>query len=799
MNEELIKLQNRLKELEQEKADISAQISSFQKAQIQNLTIKLKCNQPTNKTPTTPEEKRELFLDLFRCRKDIYPKRWENKTQDKKGYAPVCRNDWVEGVCKKRGKVKVKCGECPNQAFLPLDDQAIKSHLQGTDTLGTYAIREDDTCIFLACDFDGDGWEKDVLSYKNAAALLDIEVSVEISRSGNGAHAWLFFKEFISAKSARQLGTLILTKANENRPQMKLVSYDRFFPNQDYIPKGGFGNLIALPLQRQAREKNRTVFIDHDFLPINDQWEYLANVKRLSQEEVNQIVSEFYPKSPIPKRSDDSDDLQLIIDETIIEVNFSKEETLECKNDICITLDSKISISLEGMPSKVIAKIKKMATLSNPEFYRKNRMRLSTFGEPRLIFTGEMQDSQIIVPIGLKESVLELFRKANAKIILHDKRPRPNLIETNFIGELTPIQKSTSEDLLKYESGVLVAPPGAGKTVMACSMIAERKLPTLIIVNKEALLTQWKERLCTFLDLQPKQIGIIKGSRKKPLGIVDVAMMQTLKSFQDFGELPTYGQIIIDECHHIPCVTFEEILKRIPTQYILGLTATPYRKDRLEKIIYFYCGPIRHEITVSEQLEIPKIAKIKRTNFKLPEKLGAQPLIHLVWEQLIQNEERNNLIVLDILSCINQGRNSLIISDRKEHLKTLEEKAFALQSDKKFKIFKLESQEGKKKRVLTFEKIKEAILLKVPICLFATATLIGEGFDMPELDTLFLTMPLSFKGRMIQYAGRLHRSSEHKKEIIIHDYLDSNLALTQKMYKNRQKTYKSMGYMILEN
>jgi len=281
MNEELIKLQNRLKELEQEKSQISAHISSLQKAQIQDLTTKLKSNQPIKKTPTTPEEKRELFLDLFRCRKDIYPKRWENKSQDKKGYAPVCQNDWVEGVCKKIGKVKVKCGECPNQAFLPLDDFAIKSHLQGTDTLGTYAIKDDDTCIFLACDFDGDGWEKDVLSYKNAAALLAIEVSVEISRSGNGAHAWLFFNEFVTAKSARQLGTLILAKANENRPKMKLSSYDRFFPNQDYIPKGGFGNLIALPLQRQAREKSRTVFIDNDFLPINDQWEYLANIKKI--------------------------------------------------------------------------------------------------------------------------------------------------------------------------------------------------------------------------------------------------------------------------------------------------------------------------------------------------------------------------------------------------------------------------------------------------------------------------------------------------------------------------------------
>jgi len=799
MTDELIKLQNRLTQLNQERSEILIQIANIQNEKINNCSKSFTGMPAFNKIPDTPEEKRQLFLSLFRCRKDVYPKLWENLSQNKKGYSPVCQNEWDEKLCPKKKKTKIKCGECHNHAFSPLDEQALKSHLQGPNTIGTYAINDDDTCIFLACDFDGDGWEKDVTSYKNSAASLSIDVSVEISRSGNGAHAWIFFNDFISAKIARQLGTLILSKANEDRPQMKMASYDRFFPNQDYIPKGGFGNLIALPLQLQARDKNRTVFVDQNFIPFKNQWEYLSQVKRLTFVDVNRIIEKHCPKAPPLKNMDDSDDFQLIVDEKITEVNISKDENIRCTNDIHITLNSKITISLDGMPSKIIAKIKRMATFPNPEFYKKNRMRMSTFGEPRLIFTGELQDSQIIVPAGLKDLVIELFKKIKAKVILHDNRPMPQLLDINFNGKLTSIQKKATEDLLKYEAGVLVAPPGAGKTVMACSLIAKRKVPTLIIVNKDTLLTQWKERLGTFLNLNPKQIGTIKGSKKKPLGIVDVAMMQTLTSYQELNELPSYGQIIVDECHHIPCVTFEDLLKRVPSQYLVGLTATPYRKDRLEKIIYYYCGPIRHEITSSEQIEIPKIVKIKKTNFKLPEELGTQPPIHIVWEYLIQNKERNNLIVSDIVSAINMGRVSLIISDRKEQLKTLEEKLLARNFERIFKLFKIESGEGKKKRAKTLEEIYAATLAQESICLFATSSLIGEGFDLPRLDTLFLPMPLSFKGRMIQYAGRLHRKSEEKKDVLIHDYLDINLPLTLKMYRNRQKTYKSMGYVLIES
>ncbi|OFZ36360.1 MAG: hypothetical protein A2504_10225 [Bdellovibrionales bacterium RIFOXYD12_FULL_39_22] len=806
MSDELIHLQDRLKKLDQERAGILDQISKIhsKKSEANVSTCDNLHDLHINKAVDShsSQEKRNIFLGLFRCRKDVYPKLWENIAQNKKGYSPVCKNEWIDGICPKKKKVKIKCGECTAHAFLPLDELAIKSHLQGTNTIGTYAIRDDDSCIFLACDFDGDGWKDDVISYKNSATALSVEVSVEISRSGNGAHAWIFFNDFIPAKEARQLGTLILSRANEDRPQMKLASYDRFFPNQDFIPKGGFGNLIALPLQRQAREKGRTVFVDDTFTPFENPWEYLANVKKLSLNDVTMIIAKYLSKTTkasAEKNAEELDDFQLIIDDKITEVNIAKEEHLKCASDIHITIDSNITIPLEGMPSKVIAKIKRMATFSNPEFYRKNRMRMSTYDTPRLIFTGQLQNTHIIIPTGLKDMVLELFKKIKAKVILHDKRPRPQLQDFNFNGELTPIQQNATEEMLKHEGGVLVAPPGAGKTVMACAMIASRKVPTLIIVNKDTLLTQWKERLSNFLNLDPKKIGIIKGSKKRPLGTVDVAMMQTLTSYQDFTELPSYGQIIVDECHHIPCVTFEDLLKRVPAQYLVGLTATPYRKDRLEKIIYFYCGPIRHEITTSEQIDIPKIVKVKKTNFKLPEEIGAQPPIHIVWEYLIKDDERNNLIISDILAAINLGRVSLIISDRKEQLKTLEEKLLTCNSERAFKIFKLESGEGKKKRAKILEEIDLAILAQESICLFATSALIGEGFDLPRLDTLFLPMPLSFKGRMVQYAGRLHRKSEEKKDVLIHDYLDINLPLTLKMYRNRQKTYKNMGYILTES
>ena len=790
-DEELKRLHARLNELDFERKEIVSKIANIQKQ-----TTVFAGNSILNQVPETPEDKRELFLKLFRCRQDIYPKRWDNLAQNKSGYSPVCLNEWKD-FCPKKKKLKVKCGECTHHNFAPLDETAIKAHLQGSNTIGTYAITENDTCIFLACDFDGEGWKEDVLSYKNAATELSIEVAIEISRSGNGAHAWIFFNEFISARLARQIGTLILSKATEGRPQIKLGSYDRFFPNQDFIPKGGFGNLIALPLQFDSRKNNCTVFVDEYFIPFENQWAFLAKIRRLSNFDVTNILGQ-YVKSRPSNFDQENDDFQLVLDEGITEVKISKDERLQCDGDVHVTLDSKISIEVESLPPKVIAKIKRMATFPNPEFYKKNRMRMSTFGEPRLIFTGELQTSKIIVPMGLLEKIIELFKTLKAKVILHDNRPKLSKSNFSFHGELTDIQKEATKKMLQFESGVLVAPPGAGKTVMACSLIAERKVPTLVIVNKDTLLSQWKERLSSFLKLSPKQIGVIKGSRKKPLGTVDIAMMQSLTSLQDLSELPQYGQIIIDECHHIPCVTFEDLLKRIPTQFILGLTATPYRKDRLEKIIYFYCGPIRHEITSSEQIEIPKLVHVKRTAFKLIEDLGPQPPIHLVWEKLIQDNDRNSMIAEDLLTAMISKRVALVLSDRKEHLKTLEEKLLSIKTEQIFKTFKIESGDGKKKRAKIIQEIENAIQEKIPLCLFATASLIGEGFDLPRLDTLFLPMPLSFKGRMIQYAGRLHRKSEEKRDVLIYDYLDFNLALTLKMYRNRQKTYKTMGYTVVD-
>ena len=824
---------NRISEIESELQKLSEKKKSLL-AELK--TLNRPVNKPVNKTLNRPvkspkygvkiglpystaQERLSFFLKLFRCRQDIYPHYWESKKSGKKGYSPVCTNEWVSGICR---KPKIKCSDCGHQAFKKFDEEVALSHLQGKEIVGTYTLKQNNKCSFLAADFDKTTWKKDIAAFKKAASEIGVDVAMERSRSGNGGHAWIFFQEDVSAYEARQLGTLILTLAMIDCPELPLDSFDRLFPSQDYMPSGGFGNLIALPLQRRARNSENSVFVDDDFDVLPNQWEYLANTHRLSEFEVESILKQHLPNKD--KLALIADDPEVATAEALMKgfvkkksikksTEKSTEKSIEKSTEkfdgeLNLILKNQIYIDYGLLPKKLIASLRKLTTFANPEFFKLQRMRFSTWGKPRYISSCSLEKNQLVLPRGVLDQTLEALEQAGMTVSVIDQRIKPKRLKVKFMGELRKDQKKAVSSMSKHDFGVLVAPPGVGKTVMGCSLIAKRKVPTLILVHRKPLMDQWIERINEFLDIEPKEIGSYDGSRKKLKGKIDVAMLQTLNKLEDSADLlSNYGQVIIDECHHIPAVSFENTMKKISSQYFVGLTATPIRKDGLQAILHMQCGPIRYEMEEFGAKDLEKISYIRETDFNM-RSTQSQPPIHEVWEQLIDDENRNNQIAQDILKSLDEGRWPLIISDRKEHLAKLASLIANLIADlissdssnsnnsKDYKGFVLVGDFGKKKRKKIFEEIEFQMQERKPFYILSTGSFIGEGVDIPILDTLILGMPISFKGRMKQYAGRIHRPFEGKKKVVIYDYLDPNTTLTTLMFKKRVSAYKEMGYKI---
>lgn len=789
-------IEDKLTALEKERSRLLGELKSLRVAQDETSSV-VKLGRPTLiGSPESNEEKTDLFLKLFRGRKNVYPKRWENNKTGKSGYSPVCENEWVKPICQ---KPKIKCGDCSHQKFMPLNEVAVGAHLRGGATIGTYAIREDDTCIFLACDFDESSWQSDLLAFSQTAQLLGIDVAMERSRSGKGGHAWIFFAEPVPARLARSLGTLIIAKCSERNIRLSLESYDRFFPTQDFLPRGGFGNLIALPLQKAPRDNGNSAFVDEAFEVIADQWGYLASVRRLLKYEVELLLKEYLPKNSIG-RHDAFEDVAWITDNEILEKTSSPQEhdrSLEGKN-VEVVFGSMLSIPIEGLPTKVIARLKKTSSFANPEFYKLQRMRMQTYPHPRFIFSGEMRPEHFLLPRGVLDKVTKILQDAGAKVVIRDERIARKKIAVEFNGSLTPIQDKAVKMIKETDLGILMAPPGAGKTVMACKLIADRKVSTLVLVHRQPLLDQWKERISNFLNIPIKEIGTLSGSKKKMTGKIDVGMLQSISRLEDLSEIAEkYSQIIIDECHHIPATSFEAILKQLPARFVVGLSATPYRKDGLEKIMFLQCGPIRSEIQANEISDLPKEVSIFETSIVFPDELGRQPPYHVLIHHLVQNESRNHLIAAKVTQALDQDRFPLLISDRKDHLELLGNIIRLARPDVEQVV--LEGTLTNKQRRTALARISELRLSNQPLLIMATASLIGEGFDLPALDTLIFATPLSFEGRLVQYAGRIQRASTDKESAKIIDFVDSYSAMFLKMYRNRISTYRKMGYRIHED
>jgi hypothetical protein len=525
-----------------------------------------------------PNEKIKLFKSLFKGRMDVFAYRWESK-DGRIGYTPACDLEWQKPICQ---KPLIKCSVCKHRKLSSLTDQVLFNHLSGEKTVGIYPLQQDETCFFLAFDFDKQNWQQDVSAFVNECKSLNIPAHIERSRSGNGAHVWIFFSEKISAELARKFGMHLLTKTLEQRHQIGIDSFDRMFPNQDTLPRGGFGNLIALPLQLHSKNEGKSVFVDENFLPFEDQWLYLSSIQKMSKQEILLLL-----KNPVQSQIKESRVLSAM--PKIIKVNK--------KNGLYILK--------EGIPSSILSKMILLSTFKNPEFYKAQSKRLSTYGMQRVISCFEEDSKHLILPRGCYAELVKLLKEHSIEMEIVTEQFEGESIEANFAGHLTSQQEEAVLELMKHENGTLAASTGFGKTVTAAALIAKRKTNTLIIVDRTQLLQQWVEKLALFLKKQTQEIGQIGGGKKKVTGQIDVATIQSLNSKGEIKSFITqYGQIIVDECHHISAFTFEKVLKQVRAKYVFGLTATPIRKDGLHPIIFMQCGPIRFKTDAKIQAKI---------------------------------------------------------------------------------------------------------------------------------------------------------------------------------------------------
>jgi len=725
--------------------------------------------QPASATPidaTAPMEKRlALLRSLFGARSDLFALRWEDASSGRSGWSPAVRGGWTNRRTRKE--------------YLPLTDEVLARHLRGDTTLGIYPLLPGDTCTLLACDFDDGTWALDALAYLDACHRADVPAVIERSRSGDGAHVWVFFDGPVPASTARSLGTSLLREAVAARGELDLASYDRLFPSQDFMPRGSFGNLIALPLQGERLRHGATAFLDPTTLePWPDQWGFLSSVARLSAEAAAAIADALRPVDAGP---------------ALTFADLARAGGPPAPEVIRARLGARLSVARSGIPPAVVAALKHLGSIHNPAFYEKQRMRFSTWDTPRFIRCYEEDIEWIHLPRGLVERVVELAESLGSRLEITDTRPEQPAVGLRFIGTLGSRQGDAVEATLPHDRGVIVAPPGAGKTVMACAVIAHHDRPTLVLVDREPLVGQWRDRLGEHLGLASSQVGVIGGGRNKPTGVVDVAMIQSVARRERPAELfERYGLVVVDECHHLPAVSFETCVRHAPTRRWLGLTATPYRRDGLEGLIALQCGPTRFEITAKDVIDTAAAQRqliVHETRAQVTEDEAVS--IQSVFSALVEDQRRTEQICGDVHQAVSAGRTCLVLTQRTDHLDAIVANLAALGDE----ALVLRGGLGKKARTA----VAAAIACRqegTGIVLVATGSYLGEGFDWPELDTLFLAFPVAFRGRVVQYVGRLLRSHAGKHRVELHDYVDVRIPVLDRMYRKRLSAYSALGFDV---
>ena len=748
-------------------------------------------NQVTNHSPI--ENQIALFRSLFRGREDVYPIRWEGR-KGNSGYSPACANEWNRPFCR---KPMVKCSDCENRDLKPVTDEVIRGHLLGKHTVGVYPLLPDETCWFLAVDFDKKSWQEDVAVFLKTCGEVGVPAALERSRSGKGGHVWMFFDRPAPASLARKFGCAILTRSMERRHQIGLDSYDRFFPSQDTMPKGGFGNLIALPLQRVPGEKGNSVFINEEFEPYPDEWMFLSAIERIQLEKVETVVQEATRNGTILGVRISLADEGVEEDPwTLPPSKKKKEKTIQgpFPQTVRIVQGNLIYVEKNGLPPAMLNRLIRLAAFQNPDFYKAQAMRLSTFGKPRVIGCAEDFPSYIGLPRGCLDDAIELLKTHNIKPELTDERFAGASVNVIFKGELRPLQQEAAQQLFAHDYGILSAPTAFGKTVIAAWLIANRKVNTLVLVHRRQLMDQWRERLALFLGMPLEDIGQVSGGKKKVTGSIDIGLIQSLNRKGEVKDMVAgYGQIIVDECHHIPAFTFEQVLKQVKARYIAGLTATPIRKDGHHPIILMQCGPIRFRESAKKQAAARPFEHVvitRHTNFRMaPE--SADVKIQDLYAALVLDKDRNELIFNDLLKALEMGRSPLFLTERVEHLEQFAQQLKCVAQN----IIVLKGGMGSKQRKALADQIKGVPDSKERVIL-STGRYIGEGFDDARLDTLFLAMPISWRGTLQQYVGRLHRLHDNKRVVQVYDYVDIHIPTLMRMYKKRLKGYEAIGYSM---
>lgn len=747
-------------------------------------------------TPATPAEKVALFRSLFRGREDVFPTRFVSRKTGRAGYAPACANKFVPGVC---GLPRVKCGECPSQAFSPVEDRAVLGHLRGRHVMGVYPLLHDETCWFLAVDFDRGAWREDAAAFVETCRAAGVPAALERSRSGEGAHAWFFFTSPVPAGAARSMGSYLLTETMSRRHQLQMESYDRLFPNQDTLPRGGFGNLIALPLQYEPRKDGNTVFIDDAFAPHPDQWAFLASIERLTPARVEEIAREAARRGQViglrlAEEADDDASAPWARPHSGRPSRAPIPGPLP--EEVRAVLAQRLFVETKGLPSALLNQVKRVAAFQNPDFYRRQRQRLSTALTPRVIACAEELPEHIALPRGCREDLEALLAEHGVRLAVDDQRLDGDAVPFRFHGELTEVQRQAARELLRHDTGVLVAPPGTGKTVLGAYLVAARGRNTLVLVHRRPLLDQWVAQLAAFLGVAPKEVGRIGGGKRAPNGRLDVAMIQSLVHKGSVDDLvATYSHVIVDECHHAPAVSFERLLSEVRARHVVGLTATPHRRDGHHPILEMQFGPVRFTVDPKQEGRRQAFARrlvARETAFRLsrpPAEMGIQEIYHA----LAADEARNRLILCDVARALDEGRSPIVLTERRDHLELFADRLRTAVPH----LIVLRGGMGAKESRDLGARLAE-IPDGEPRLVLATGRYVGEGFDDARLDTLFLAMPVSWKGTLVQYAGRLSRPHPRKSEVRVFDYVDRAVPVLARMFEKRLRAYRAIGFTVDE-
>ena len=794
---------------------------------------------------TITQKHAQYFYSFFKGRKDVYSKRAgkPNPKTGKNGYYTQCWNYWKPGVCPKYEKKKIKCADCPSQRYKELTGKVIMEHLLGaredcSDVIGVYPMLPDETCNFLVFDFDnhddntnGDDfantderWREEVNALREICRIYGVDILTERSRSGKGAHIWMFFQKPVPARMARLFGTVLLTKGAESVNQKSFHTYDRMLPAQDHMPAGGLGNLIALPLQGQALKNGNSAFIDQNWKAYPNQWQQLQRVKKISKAFIEKKINEWSEDGILGVLADeenaDGEEKEDKVKDTVEGLKKSKpwkKKTFrfhpeDVLGQVHIVLANGIYIEKENFQPRMQNTLRRMAAYSNPQYYKNLAMGFSTRDNPRIVACSEDFNDYICLPRGLKERLTEKLEEAGIPYEISDERQKGRNIPVDFAGELYPEQRKAAEQMLQYENGILHAATAFGKTAVGAYLIAERKTNALVLVHNKEIMNNWVEDLQKFLDIheEPPEYLTPKGrvkQRKSVIGtryaghdsttkIIDVVMISSLGKP---GNIDTvvgdYGLVLIDECHHCASDTAEAVVKEISARYVYGLTATPKRDDGQEPKIFMQIGPVRYRFSAKDKVKLQGIEHYVYPRFtRLLNTSGRDWKINEAYAAVRSSEVRNRQIIADVEECLKQGRTPIVLTKFKDHADTL----LGMLQDKADHVFLLKGGRSRKENEQIREKMKN-VPADESMVLVAIGQYIGEGFNYPRLDTMMLATPIAWQGNVEQYSGRLHRDYEGKQNVIIYDYVDTHIRILDKMYYKRLRAYKKIGYEIIMN